>query len=81
MSTDLARLPQIVAALPQKRRDAVLKVLDRERAAERIKEVYPRHIDRFCESEAFRRTAEDLIGEGFRFVTPRWVQSVMREGR
>jgi hypothetical protein len=78
---DLAALPAVLAALPERRRKRVLDVIDRERAAERAREVYPVHLARYREAEAFRRTAEALIGEGFRFVTSRFVQSVMREGR
>lgn len=70
-----------LSTLPPARRDRVLDAYQRERAAVRVREVYPAQLARFKEAEAFRRTAERLVAEGFRFVTSRWVQRVMREGR
>lgn len=70
-----------LSTLPPARRSRVLDAYQRERAAVRIREVYPVQLARFKEAEAFRRTAAVLVGEGYRFVTSRWVQSVIREGR
>lgn len=81
MSVDLAALPEIVATLPEKRRERVMKVLQRERAAVRIKDVYPPMLKRYQTERAKEETARALRSEGFDFVTARWVQSVMREKR
>lgn len=74
-------LPAIFAMLPPKRRERVLAVLDRERAAERIREVYGPMLVRYKTQRAQDETAAMLQREGFRFVTARFVQSVMREQR
>lgn len=70
-----------LSMLPDRRAAKVIDTYQRERAAVRIREVYPVKNQRWKEQEAFRRTAAALRAEGFAFVTPRWVQSVMREGR
>ena len=81
MSTDLARLPEIVATLPEKRRERIMRTLARERAAERITHVYPGMLKRYRTQRAQDETARALRDEGFDFVSARFVQSVMREGR
>lgn len=68
-------------ALPEHRRAVVLECYNRELAAERIRDVYPGKIARWRTDEAYRRTAETVIAEGFAFVTTRFVRSVIREGR
>lgn len=70
-----------LSILPPRRADKVREAYDRERAAERIRAVYPMMNQRWTEAEAFRRTAAALAAEGYPFVTARWVQRVMREGR
>ena len=70
-----------LSALPEKRRARVVAVFDRERAAERIRALYPAKLALYRESEAFARTAEVVRGEGFAFVSERWVRRVMQERR
>ena len=70
-----------LSTLPERRRARVLDAYQREAAAERIRAVYPMHLARWKEGEAFRRTAEQMTREGYAWVTARWVQRVMRDGR
>ena len=72
-----------LSPLPPERRAAVAERYWRERAAVRIKEVYPQMLQRFRHDAAYRETARALKQERpqFAFISPRFVQAVMREGR
>jgi len=79
----MAETPTLLdlSTLPPRRREKVLRAYDRERAAERIREVYPIHLNRWTTPGAIRETAKALQAEGLRFVSERFVRAVMREGR
>ena len=79
MSTDALDL----SPLPPERRERVAETYWRELAAVRIRDLYPRFLQRYHHNAAYRETVAALKQdrEEFDFITPRFVQAVIREGR